>query len=558
MDIVPSTDPTTVAPSTPSTGLTGALSPRTVTEGDGPGAQERPPSSRRTSRTRKSPVLGLPKADASSAPLTRADGTPAPVVHLVPELSPYARTGGLGEAVSSLARHQAASGIPVTVFMPLYTMARERTELRPMGGAFEVTVGPRKEVARLWEPAVAPVATEPRVVFVESAEYFDRDGLYGDAAGDYADNARRYAFFTRAALVALPRLMPEAPSIVHAHDWQTSLTSVYLKHEFMANPYYEGIRAVLSVHNAGYQGHFPESTMADIGLPASLYNHRQLEWYGRMNMLKGGLVFSDLVITVSPTHAHELRTEKGGFGLDGVFVALRDRLVGIVNGIDQEVWDPARDTVIPRRYTADNLLGKRRCRVALQRATGLSRWQAPIFALTARLVSQKGLDLILGDPGYFAFDAQYVFLGHGEERYEAMLTELAERAPSRIAVKLDFTDEFEHLLLAGADMCLMPSQYEPCGLTQMRAQRYGTIPVARRVGGLADTIEDGVTGFLFDDYTPTDFMRCAMRAVDQYRETESWEDMMREAMARDFGWDKSAARYLTVYRRVLTQAGVRV
>jgi starch synthase len=359
-------------------------------------------------------------------------------------------------------------------------------------------------------------------------------------------------------LIALPRLMPQAPSILHAHDWQTALASIYLKTEFMGHPYYEGIRAVLSVHNAGYQGHFPESVMPEIGLPSALYNHRQLEWYGRLNLLKGALTFSDLVITVSPTHAHELRTEKGGFGLDGVFVALRDRLVGIVNGIDQDVWDPGRDAFIPRRYQPENLQGKKRCRVALQRATGLSRWQAPIFALTARLVAQKGLDLILGDPGYFAFDAQYVFLGHGEARYEAMLTELAERAPSRIAVKLDFTDEFEHLLLAGADMCLMPSLYEPCGLTQMRAQRYGTIPVARRTGGLADTIEDGVTGFLFDDYTPADFMRAAMRAVDQYRETESWEQMMREAMARDFGWERSAARYLTVYRRVLSQAAIRI
>jgi starch synthase len=198
-----------------------------------------------------------------------------------------------------------------------------------------------------------------------------------------------------------------------------------------------------------------------------------------------------------------------------------------------------------------------RCRDALHRATGLSRWQAPIFALTARLVSQKGLDLILGDPGYFAFDAQYVFLGQGEAHYEAMLTELAERAPSRIAVNLNFTEDFEHLLLAGADMCLMPSLYEPCGLTQMRAQRYGTIPVARRTGGLADTIEDGVTGFLFDDYTSADFMRAAMRAVDQYRESDAWEEMMREAMARDFSWEKSAARYLTVYRRVLGLPAVR-
>jgi starch synthase len=498
------------------------------------------------------PITAVP-----SAPLTRPDGTPAPVVHLVPELSPFARTGGLGEAVASLAKYQAASGIPVTVIMPLYAAVRERTELRPIAPAFSLTVGPRTETARLYEPAAPHQQGNPRFVFVESEVYFDRPGLYGDEQGDYPDNALRYALFARAVLVSLPKLLPEAPSILHAHDWQTALASIYLKTEFIAHPYYEGIRAVLSVHNAGYQGHFPEPTMSDLGLPVSLYNHRQLEWWGRVNLLKGGLVFSDLVITVSPTHAHELRTEKGGFGLDGVFVALRDRLVGIVNGIDQEIWDPTKDTVIPRRYSADNLVGKKRCRIALQRATGLSRWTAPIFGLTARLVAQKGLDLIVGDPGYFAFDAQYVFLGHGEARYEAMLTELAERAPSRIAVKLDFTDDFEHLLLAGADMCLMPSQYEPCGLTQMRAQRYGTIPVARRVGGLADTIEDGVTGFLFDDYTPTDFMRAAMRAVDQYRETESWEEMMREAMSRDFGWERSAARYLSVYRRILGLPSVR-
>jgi starch synthase len=525
-----------------------------------PRAKKAGATTERPKRASRKKIIEPPQTPAMAvpvAPLTRPDGTPAPVVHLVPELSPYARTGGLGEAVSSLAKYQAASGIPVTVIMPLYAAVRERTEVRPMAPAFSVTVGPRTETVRLYEPALAHQPGNPRVVFVESEVYFDRPGLYGDEQGDYPDNALRYALFARAVLVSLPKILPEAPSILHAHDWQTALASIYLKTEFIAHPYYEGIRAVLSVHNAGYQGHFPEQTMADIGLPISLYNHRQLEWWGRVNLLKGGLVFSDLVITVSPTHAHELRTEKGGFGLDGVFVALRDRLVGIVNGIDQEIWDPTRDTIIPRRYSADNLSGKKRCRLALQRATGLSRWQAPIFALTARLVAQKGLDLVLGDPGYFAFDAQYVFLGHGEARYEAMLTELAERAPSRIAVKLDFTDEFEHLLLAGADLCLMPSQYEPCGLTQMRAQRYGTIPVARRVGGLADTIEDGVTGFLFDDYTPTDFMRAAMRATDQYRETESWEEMMREAMSRDFGWERSAARYLSVYRRILGLPSVR-
>ncbi len=514
---------------------------------------------RRTGRVTRADASRPEPAEAPkpTAPLVRPDGSPAPVVHLAAELSPFARTGGLGEAVASLAKYQAASGIPVTVFMPLYAVVRERVALQPVGSPFTITVGPRSETACIFEPVAPHQPNTPRVFFVESERYFDRAGIYGTPEGDYPDNARRYALFARAVLVALPRLLPQPPSIVHAHDWQTALASIYLKSEFMAHSYYEGIRSVLSVHNAGYQGHFPEPTVTDIGLPHALYNYRQLEWHGRANLLKGGLVFSDLAITVSPTHAHELRTEKGGFGLDGVFVSLGNRFLGIVNGIDQDVWDPTTDPLLPRRYTPVNLAGKKRCRIALQRATGLSRREAPIFALTARLVTQKGLDLILGDPGYFAFDAQYVFLGHGEERYESLLTDLAERAPSRIAVKLDFTDEFEHLLLAGADMCLMPSLYEPCGLTQMRAQRYGTIPVARRVGGLADTIEDGVTGFLFDDYSSADFMRAAVRAVDEFADREAWAEMMREAMARDFGWEKSAARYLAVYRRVLGLPAVR-
>jgi starch synthase len=271
-----------------------------------------------------------------------------------------------------------------------------------------------------------------------------------------------------------------------------------------------------------------------------------------VNILKGGLVHADAVTTVSPTHAHELRTGAGGFGLDGVFVALRDRFVGILNGIDQSVWNPECDPDIPYHFSVDDLRGKRRNRWKLQNTFGLQRRAGvPIFALTARLVSQKGLDLILDDPGYFALDAQYIFLGHGEPRYEAALTAIASRARSRIAVELRFSDQLEHLLLAGADMCLMPSQYEPCGLTQMRAQRYGTIPVARRVGGLADTIEDGVTGFVFDDYNPREFMVAVVRALDQYRDRAAWKRMVREAMLRDFGWEKSVGRYRQLYERAV-------
>ena len=488
--------------------------------------------------------------DDNAPALLSRGGRPVSVVHLVAELAPFARTGGLGEAVASLARFQALGGIATSVIMPLYRQARENAgPLQLVGEEFTVEIGGRTETARLLRQA--GTAGWPNFYFIDNPAYFDRPGLYGIAGADYDDNARRYAFFARAALAALPRIA-EPPTLLHAHDWQTALAMVYLRTHHAADPWYAGVSTVLTVHNAGYQGKFPASMMPDLGLSWDLFNMHQLEWHGWMNCLKGGLVFADAVTTVSPTHAYELRTPAGGFGLNGAFTALRDRFVGITNGIDQQVWDPETDPLIAYRFSRDDLRGKRRCRWALQHTFGLQRRAGvPIFALTARLVSQKGLDLILGDPGYFALDAQFIFLGNGEPRYEAALTEIASRAPSRIAVELDFNEHREHWLLAGADMCLMPSQYEPCGLTQMRAQRYGTIPVARRVGGLADTIEDGVTGFLFSDYTASDFMAAAVRSLGQYRERAGWREMMRVAMSRDFGWARSENRYRQLYHRVL-------
>jgi starch synthase len=492
---------------------------------------------------------------AIPSPIITPDGRTLTVVHVAGELAPVARTGGLGEAVASLAKYLSRSGIPTAVVLPYYRQVRENgVAVVPVGDPFDVVIGTRTETARLLhlpqQPAVGD-SSIVRVFFIENPEYFDRPGVYGESGADYPDNARRYSFFCAAALQALPQITRGAV-LVHAHDWHTALVPVYLRTRFDDDPFYAGVRSIFSVHNAGYQGHFPVATMAEIGLPMQLFNWQQLEWYGRVNLLKGGLVFADAATTVSPTHAHELRTKAGGFGLDGVFIALRDRFVGILNGIDQIAWNPERDPVMPYNYSAEDLRGKRRCRWHMQNEFGLQRRAGvPIFAMTARLVSQKGIDLILDDPGFFALDAQYIFLGHGEPRYEAALTAIASRARSRIAVDLDFTDRKEHLLLAGADVCLMPSQYEPCGLTQMRAQRYGTIPVARRVGGLADTIEDGVTGFVFDAYTPRDFVVAVVRAMDQYRDRAGWKRMMREAMARDFGWERSVVRYRRLYERVL-------
>jgi starch synthase len=292
--------------------------------------------------------------------------------------------------------------------------------------------------------------------------------------------------------------------------------------------------------------------MGELGLPWELFNFTQLEWYGRVNLLKGGLAFADAATTVSPSHAHELRTPAGGFGLHDAFIALRERFVGIVNGIDQSEWNPETDPVITSRYSRDDLSGKKRCKAALQRIFGLpQRARVPIFGMSARMVYQKGLDLILGSPRFLSLDAQFLFLGQGEKKYVDILTELALRAPGRIGVQTNFTTTQEHRLMAGADMIIMPSQYEPCGLTQMRAQRYGAPPVARRVGGLADTIEDGITGFLFDTFSTADFLSACVRAIDHYHHPDTWREMQREAMSRDFGWERSEQKYLELYRRVL-------
>lgn len=486
-------------------------------------------------------------------PLTTAGGEPVSVVHVTAEYFPYARTGGLAEAVSGLAHHQRAAGLNVAAILPLYRSVRDvEPDLEPVGPPFLVPIGGRTEEARIFR--AARPGTGPSVFFLEHLEYFNRPGIYGENAVDYPDNARRFAFFALAALTALPRLVP-GPVLVHAHDWHTALVPVYLRTTLAAERFAATTTTVLSVHNPGYQGHFPPETMPDVGLPWEIYNWHQLEWYGKVNFLKGGLVFTDSVTTVSPTQALELRTPGGGFGLHDVFLELGDRLVGVLNGIDQREWDPARDTQITAQYSAEHFDGKRRCKAALQRSFGLpQRRKVPLFGMTGRLVTQKGLDLILGAEELLARDAQFVFLGSGEQRYEQALVELATSAPNRIGVQLDFSDRLEHRLMAGADIFLMPSLYEPCGLTQMRSQRYGAPPIVRNVGGLRDTVDDGVTGFTFETYTPEAFAEAAGRALDAFAQPERWQGIVRRGMAHDFSWERSVATYLDVYRRALARA----
>lgn len=484
-----------------------------------------------------------------TGPLSDARGHAVTVVHLTAEYVPYARTGGLAEAVMGLASYQRRAGVRSVVVMPLHRTVRDfAPDLDPVGGPIMVQIGPRVEEGRLFRVAGRHPPTQPEVFFVEHLDYFNRDGLYGEGGADYPDNHRRFAFFCRAALEALPRITGDEPVLIHAHDWHTALAPLYLRAVLAGTPLARAT-TVLSVHNPGYQGHFGPDVVPDLGLPWSVYNFHQLEWYGKANFLKGGIAFSDAVITVSPTHAEELKTPEGGFGLQEVFRSLGDRFVGIINGIDQTVWTPDRDRHITATYSAEDLDGKRRCKTALQRSFGLpQRRKVPLFGFSGRLAKQKGLDVILTAVELFALDAQFVFLGNGDRSYADALVTLARSAPDKVGVQLDFTDRLEHRVMAGADLLLMPSEYEPCGLTQMRALRYGAPPIARRVGGLADTISDGDTGFLFDGYDTSDFEAAAFRALELFQQPEAWRAMMQAGMRMDFSWQASAQRYLDVYR----------
>lgn len=493
---------------------------------------------------------GRVKATSRRAAAAAAAIERIPCVHLSAEYWPFARTGGLGEAVNGLATAQHAAGAPTTVVMPLYRTVRESgPALERVGHQFSVSVGSRTEWAYVYR--LADQTAGPRVFFIEHPDFFDRSGIYGDSGGDYPDNAIRFAFFCKAAVAALPAIAPGV-QVLHAHDWHTALALVYLRTVFAGLPFHDGLATVLSVHNAGFQGHYPRETMALLGLPEGLYNERAFEWYDRLNILRGGIAFADIVITVSPTHARELCTPTGGFGLHDTFTALGDRLQGILNGIDNQTWNPETDPHIAANYSASDLGGKRRCKAALQQAYDLpAQPQIPVFGMSARLVEQKGLDLVLGGDLLRSVDAQFIFLGSGEHRYHEALANLAAAAPERVVAEFAFTDRQEHLLLAGADLLLMPSLYEPCGLTQMRAQRYGAVPIVRAVGGLQDSVQDDVTGFLFDEYAPAALEGTVRRVLQRFEDRDAWRAMVRRAMGARFGWDQSTLQYSAAYRRAL-------
>lgn len=478
------------------------------------------------------------------------------VVQVTPEFAPFSKTGGLGDAVSGLARALGRAGHRVTVVTPCYRGSG-------LTGAVSATVA--VELAgRVHEALLREVAWQDgvRLMAVDYPPFYDREGLYGDGTSDYPDNAFRFALLARAAE---PVVAGERPSVVHAHEWQTGLVPVYLRLLGGAGGGRQRVPVVFTVHNLAYQGLFPADVVPALGLPWDLFTPEGLEYWGKVSFLKAGIVFSDLLTTVSPRYAREILTPEFGCGFEGILAARRERLVGLLNGIDDEVWNPERDPLIPATYSASDLSGKRRCKEVLLQTFGLpaegEALERPVIGMVSRLVDQKGFDLLaLASEELPATGATFVLVGSGEPRYEELWQRLASRFPERVGVHIGFDERLAHLVEAGADMFLMPSRFEPCGLNQMYSLRYGTVPIVRATGGLADTVLDvdersgRGTGFVFEAYTPEALFAAIERAIRAYRHPSLWRRIVRAGMRRDHSWSVAARAYVAAYRRAVRLA----
>ena len=473
------------------------------------------------------------------------------VVMLAPEVHPYAKTGGLADVLAALPAALNRIGVEVSVCLPAY-----RTALRALG-PLPVILRLHAPVSSRMEPAeILAVPNAPAPTFLVRADrFFDRDGLYGVGGRDYDDNAERFAFFCRAALEWLRHASP-APDILHMHDWQTALVPAFLRATADLYPELAAVRTVQTVHNLAFQGRFPSEEWHLLNLDPRHFVPDGLEFFGDINYLKAGLLFADAITTVSPRYAEEIQTPSFGSGLDGVLRMRADRLRGILNGVDDAVWNPASDPFVPAHYDQGDLRGKARCKAALQAELGLAVSPEPaLLAVVSRLAEQKGLELLGAVlPGLLKTRAvQFVALGSGDARYEELLVDLAGQFPGQVEVRIGFDEPLAHRIEAGADVFLMPSRFEPCGLNQLYSLRYGTVPVVHATGGLDDTVvefdaREGLgTGFKFTPYTEEAFLAALRRAIDTRRDAATWQRLVTNGMSQDFSWQRAAREYARLY-----------
>ncbi len=477
------------------------------------------------------------------------------IIHVTSEFGKFAKTGGLADVVASLADALAGLGHEVSAFLPRYRLSEKETaNFKKALDSFEVTIGHQKEKATVFFGRLPSGVT---LYLIDHAEFFKRDFIYGTYTGDYSDNDRRFTFFQRAVLVAIDKLALD-PEIIHCHDWQTGLIPVYLKSREFKNSRLKKARTVFTIHNLAYQGNFPPDSLPVTGLGWELFRFDLLEFYGKVSFIKGGLIFSDVVTTVSERYAREIQTKEFGCGMDSV---LRERAVdlhGIINGINPADWDPAVESGLSTNFSASNLAGKDICKLAIQRENEFPQDEkTPVVAFVSRLVSQKGLDILVESfEAFSGLGIQLLILGTGEERYHQALRDLAKRNRDWLRVHIVFDLAVAKQMYAGSDFFLLPSHYEPCGLGQMIALRYGTIPIVRETGGLADTVVEfnpalgKGNGFVFQDYRSSELVEAVRRAVRVFKKKKDWQTLQQNAFACDFSWEASAKKYVDLYQSV--------
>jgi starch synthase len=476
------------------------------------------------------------------------------------ECVPFSKTGGLADVVGALPKALAAAGHQVSVYLPRY---RQTKLPDPQTVVRSITI-PFDDHYRFCSIISGGNLGGIRYYFVEYPAYFDREAIYGGAAGDYPDNAERFALFSRAVLEATKIL--GVPHIFHCHDWQTALIPVLLHTQYATDPAFRDVATVFTIHNIGYQGLFSPDTLPLLTLPWDLFTISKMEFFGQVNFLKGALIYADFVTTVSRKYAQEIQTTEFGFGLDGVLHDRASTVAGILNGVDYDEWSPQADKFTIAKYSPEDLSGKAKCKQDLLNSFGMAGAdpKLPVIGIISRFASQKGFDLIAQIVDRLVReDLLMIGIGSGDKKYEEMFLRLNKQYPKKIAVKIAYDNALAHKIEAGSDMFLMPSQYEPCGLNQIYSLKYGTVPIVRATGGLDDTIESWDartgkgTGFKFSEFSGEVLLLTIKNALLAFRDQSSWQTLMRNGMKKDFSWDASAREYIRIYERVKqTRTGI--
>jgi len=467
------------------------------------------------------------------------------------EIVPFAKTGGLADVAGALPKVLAAQKHDIRIVLPKYASVDEkRFKAKKVVEKLKVPIGDKMEEATIWlSEEIAGVSA----YFVEHAGYFGQGPLYGQW-----NDAARFIFYQRAILAMLPALNWQ-PEVIHCNDWQSGLIPLYVHMARDKSGPLGKTATVYTVHNLGYQGNFPKEDLKLAGLPDSYFTPEKLEFYGNVNLMKSGLLYADIITTVSPTYAKEIQSAEYGYRLEGVIAMRSKRLRGILNGIDYDVWNPAADRHIAKSYSATSPSGKAACKKALQARLKLAQGKMPIIALVSRLAAQKGFDLLEQLlPYLLKMNVQLVVLGLGEKPYEDLFKKAAKDYPDRVSISLEFNEELAHQIYAGADMFLMPSRYEPCGLGQLISLRYGTVPIVRATGGLADTVEDFNSikgkgnGFSFAEYSSVALMGTLARALLTYEDRAAWKQLMEKGLKEDHSWQSSAKEYVKAYKEAIS------